>query len=264
VYKGHVRITALEDALTHVKVAEEHVPVTVLVAVKLVALDALTHVKVAEEHVPVTVLVAVKLVALESVRILVKDAVVLVAVAVLVAVKLVALESVRILVKDAVVLVAVAVLVAVEANVEEDVIVDALTLVLEDAKETVKVPPEVIVELKKGEYKMKTYKISVSQEVNNYLQRLNYEIETHLMIINKIFEMHKNDVDVTLFDSEIWKKYQQELVETKIELDTAKDNLSSELIKRVQEIEKREDVNFDWSIDNYLIPEVRIIVKEDK
>lgn len=111
---------------------------------------------------------------------------------------------------------------------------------------------------------MKTYKISVSQEVNNYLQRLNYEIETHLMIINKIFEMHKNDVDVTLFDSEIWKKYQQELVETKIELDTAKDNLSSELIKRVQEIEKKEDVNFDWSIDNYLIPEVRIMVKEDK
>ena len=224
-------------------------------------------VKVAVE---VVVLVAVKLVALESVRILVKDAVVLVVVAVLEIVKAavmvakVVVALVLVVVKVAVTLVLVAVVAVVEVNAEEDVIADALTLVLEDAKETVKVLPEVIVELKKGEYKMKTYKISVSQEVNNYLQRLNYEIETHLMIINKIFEMHKNDVDVTLFDSEIWKKYQQELVEIKIELDTAKDNLSSELIKRVQEIEKKEDVNFDWSIDNYLIPEVRIMVKEDK
>jgi len=110
---------------------------------------------------------------------------------------------------------------------------------------------------------MKTYKISINQEVNNYLQKLDYEIDTHLMIINKIFEMHKNDVDTSLFDSEIWKKYQQELVETKMELDVAKDNLSTDLIKKVQEIEKKDEVSFDWSIDNYLIPEVRIIVKED-
>ena len=110
---------------------------------------------------------------------------------------------------------------------------------------------------------MKTYKIPINQEINNYLQRLSYDIETRLMVINKIFEMHKNDTDTSLFESEVWKKYQQELVEAQIELDTVKDNFSTDLIKKVQEIEKKDEVNFDWSIDNYLIPEVRIMAKED-
>lgn len=107
---------------------------------------------------------------------------------------------------------------------------------------------------------MKTYTLPNTQEMNDYLQRLDYDINTRLLVIDKMFTMHKDDTDTSLFDSIIWKKYYKELEEVKAEYEIAKLKLQSQLAEAVDEIEGRQGVQFNWSIDDFLIPVVTITI----
>lgn len=69
---------------------------------------------------------------------------------------------------------------------------------------------------------MKTIKIDITQEMVNYLQRLNFEVETREEIITKLIEIHKNDIDDSLFTSKPFLKYSEELSRVKAEYEIAK------------------------------------------
>lgn len=69
---------------------------------------------------------------------------------------------------------------------------------------------------------MKQIKINVTQETVNYLQRLNYEVQTREEIITKLLEMHKDDADDSLFISKPFLKYSEELSRIKAEYELAK------------------------------------------
>lgn len=69
---------------------------------------------------------------------------------------------------------------------------------------------------------MKKIEINVTQEMVNYLQRLNYEVFTREEIITKLIEMHKNDADDSLFISKPFLKYSEELSRVKAEYEMAK------------------------------------------
>lgn len=113
------------------------------------------------------------------------------------------------------------------------------------------------------EIEMKHYTIQTSQETNDYLQRLDYDIETRLLVIDKLFSMHKDDGDTSLFESSAWKKYYSELEEAKVEFELAKLKLQTELSAEVDRIEGRQGVRFNWSVNSYLVPEAQIVVLED-
>ena len=57
---------------------------------------------------------------------------------------------------------------------------------------------------------MKKLEIYVTQEMIDYLQRLNFEVQTRQEIITKLIEMHKDDTDDSLFVSKPFLKYSEE------------------------------------------------------
>ena len=69
---------------------------------------------------------------------------------------------------------------------------------------------------------MRKLEINVTQEMVNYLQRLNFEIQTREEIITKLIEMHKDDTDDSLFVSKPFLKYSEELSRVKAEYEMAK------------------------------------------
>ena len=41
----------------------------------------------------------------------------------------------------------------------------------------------------------KKFKIEITQEAIDYVQRIGYEVDGYTHIINSLFEQHKNDID---------------------------------------------------------------------
>lgn len=92
---------------------------------------------------------------------------------------------------------------------------------------------------------MKKIEINVTQEMVNYLQRLNYEVFTREEIITKLLEMHKNDTDDSLFTSKPFLKYSEELSRVKAEYEMAK--LEVEKLYVPTELYGKHQYN--WSVD---------------
>ena len=92
---------------------------------------------------------------------------------------------------------------------------------------------------------MKKIEINVTQEMVNYLQRLNYEVFTREEIITKLIEMHKNDTDDSLFVSKPFLKYSEELSRVKAEYEIAK--LEAEKLYVPEVLYGKHQYN--WSVD---------------
>lgn len=105
-----------------------------------------------------------------------------------------------------------------------------------------------------------TFTLSISQDMCDYLQRLHYDIETRMNLIDKIFVIHQDDKDTKLFDSVPWKKYYSELEEVTAEYEIAKLKLQEDLGKRIVENHSPDTV-FSWEIKDFLIPEVTIVIE---
>lgn len=92
---------------------------------------------------------------------------------------------------------------------------------------------------------MKKIEINVTQEMVNYLQRLNYEVFTREEIIAKLLEMHKDDTDDSLFVSKPFLKYSEELSRVKAEYEMTK--LEVEKLYVPSELYGKHQYN--WSVD---------------
>ena len=92
---------------------------------------------------------------------------------------------------------------------------------------------------------MKQIKINVTQEMVDYLQRLNFEVQTREEIITKLLEMHKDDSDDSLFVSKPFLKYSEELSRVKAEYEMAK--LEVEKLYVPKELYGQHE--YKWNID---------------
>lgn len=110
---------------------------------------------------------------------------------------------------------------------------------------------------------MKEFTIDLTQELVDYAQRLGYEIDTRVYLIDRIFDMHKNDTDTRLFDSMPFKKYQRELSEIKTEYDLAVREIGEKIKDIVYKKMGRDDINFDWEIADFNALKATITVTED-
>ena len=102
---------------------------------------------------------------------------------------------------------------------------------------------------------MRQIKISITQETVNYLQRLNYEVQTREEIITKLIEMHKDDEDDSLFVSKPFLKYSQELSRVKAEYELAKLEVERLCVPKTLYGEHQ----YNWDID-FLTNEMTIDV----
>lgn len=92
---------------------------------------------------------------------------------------------------------------------------------------------------------MKQIKINLTQETINYLQRLNYEVQTREEIITKLLEMHKDDNDDSLFVSKPFLKYSEELSRVKAEYELAKIEVEKLYVPKVLYGQHQ----YSWNID---------------
>ena len=92
---------------------------------------------------------------------------------------------------------------------------------------------------------MKQIKINLTQETINYLQRLNYEVQTREEIITKLIEMHKDDSDDSLFVSKPFLKYSEELSRVKAEYELAKTEAERLYVPKVLYGQHE----YNWNID---------------
>ena len=111
---------------------------------------------------------------------------------------------------------------------------------------------------------MKTYTLKINQELANYLQRLGYEVDTRLSIIDRLFTNHKDDTDASVFESVPFKTYSKQLEDVQAEYDMAKNQMTEYLKPIVAEKEgiSVDEVLFDWRIDDFNSLEAKIMVQE--
>lgn len=109
---------------------------------------------------------------------------------------------------------------------------------------------------------MKTYTLSILKETCNYLQRLSYEIETKKAVITRLIENSTTQVTTDVLESPVFLTYHKMLEDAVAAYEIAKNEFQDELKPIVLEKEGR-DCNFNWSINNFNIPEVEISVVEE-
>lgn len=94
---------------------------------------------------------------------------------------------------------------------------------------------------------MRKLEINVTQEMIDYLQRLNFEVQTREEIITKLIEMHKDDTDDRLFVSKPFLKYSEELSRVKAEYELAKVEVEKLYIPKVLYGQHQYNWNVDFS-----------------
>ena len=109
---------------------------------------------------------------------------------------------------------------------------------------------------------MKTYYLPMLQEKADYLQRLQYEVETRQSVIDRLFSNHKDDADDSVLTGVPFKTYHAQLEEAVFAFDLAKNEFTSELLPVVRDKEGTDEVNFDWSIEDFNSLQVKIVVRD--
>ena len=105
------------------------------------------------------------------------------------------------------------------------------------------------------------FKITIPQELVDYVQRLGRDVDSRVYLIDRLFENHRNDEDTTMFDSVPFKKYQKEFEELKAEYDIAVKQLGDKLIPFVQKETGIDEPRFDWKIEDFSSLEVIITMR---
>lgn len=92
-----------------------------------------------------------------------------------------------------------------------------------------------------------TFTIEADQESINYLQRLGYEIDSYMSVIDFLFSAHKDDPEFV--DSEIFRAYQIKFEKVKVEYSKAKEEYGQKILRPiVEEHTGKAGIDFNWSI----------------
>ena len=102
------------------------------------------------------------------------------------------------------------------------------------------------------------FKITIPQELVDYIQRIGRDVDSRVYLIDRLFDMHKYDEDTQVFDSVPFQKYTKEFEELKTEYDLAVKELGNKLIPIVAEKTGIKEPKFDWFIDDFASLEVEI------
>lgn len=111
---------------------------------------------------------------------------------------------------------------------------------------------------------MKTYYLPMNQETADYLQRLGYDVDTRHSVIDRLLTNHKEDTDASVLESVPFKKYHEELEHAVTAYEEAKKKFSANLMEIVKEREGKEEVTFDWRIEDFNSLQVKIVVHDDE
>ena len=92
------------------------------------------------------------------------------------------------------------------------------------------------------------------------LERLNYEINSYGVIIDRLISSHLNDAN--FLNSEIWKTYYNNFVSTNKQYEQAKNEFTSYLMPIVRENENNPNLSFSWNIEDFSTKTVEIIIED--
>lgn len=117
---------------------------------------------------------------------------------------------------------------------------------------------------KAGIYEEERFKMDVDEETVSYLQRLHYEVESYQSVVARLIENAKGSKDDSLLDSPTFKAYHTKMEEAIFSYDTAKKEFQNRIATTAGERIPFDlgNVLWSWSIDDFSIPEVTIVVQK--
>ena len=94
-----------------------------------------------------------------------------------------------------------------------------------------------------------TFVVEENDDINK-LRSMNYDIETRMAVVDRLFTNHKDDADSSVFDSVPYKQYSKELQEAYVSYDIEKENYGQSVLRPiVEEKTGKKDISFDWNLD---------------
>ena len=86
--------------------------------------------------------------------------------------------------------------------------------------------------------------VEVSQDLVNYIERLDYEATSYKDVILTLLDAHKGDTDGSAIDNPVFKSYQEKFSKIKAEYDLAKNQITQEYIP-----DCLKEHQVDWSLE---------------
>jgi len=107
----------------------------------------------------------------------------------------------------------------------------------------------------------KKFTVDLSEEQVNYLQRLGTEVDSKVFLIDRMMANHAADTDTALFDSIPFKHLMDGYEEARAAWEFAKAELQrTYLDEKVKEATGKDDVQYNWQINDYLSHKCEITV----
>lgn len=109
----------------------------------------------------------------------------------------------------------------------------------------------------------KKFTVEVSQEQMNYLQRLGYEVDNKVFLIDRMFANHAMDTDNSMFDSIPFKHLNEEYEKARAAWEEAKLVFQHDYLDAiVKEATGKDEVNYTWQINDYLSGKCEIMMTD--
>ena len=99
---------------------------------------------------------------------------------------------------------------------------------------------------------MTKFKVKMTQEQANYLQKLGIEVDAKAFLIDRMLANHTQDTDTSMFESAPFKHFMKEFENAHMSFELAKEEFRREwLDKAVKEKTGLENVQYNWMINDY-------------
>ena len=111
---------------------------------------------------------------------------------------------------------------------------------------------------------MRQITINIKQEHADRLQRLGYEVDSKVFLIDRMFANHAQDTDTSMFESVPFRHFFSEYEKARVALETAKSEFQRGFLEpRVKEILKTDEhIEFSWMIDDFTTLQCEVTVVE--
>lgn len=103
--------------------------------------------------------------------------------------------------------------------------------------------------------------ISISQDQANYLQRLGFEVDSKVFLMDRIFANHAEDPDASVIESIPFKHYMEAYEKAYAEYEMAKSEFEATFVApAVKKKTGKNDVKYTWLIPNFSLLKCEVTI----
>lgn len=105
-----------------------------------------------------------------------------------------------------------------------------------------------------------TKEIIIDKDIESftYLEKMYYEVNTYILAVDRILTNHKDDTDLSLFTSKVWKHFYSCFEKSNTEYEMIKEKFGKEVVSKYTD----GSINFTWTVMNFTEGRIQIQYNE--